>query len=143
MQTRNLQIRFVRSRGFTLLEVTITMTLLGAALAMFVPLLSRVNAVRRASAARRAALQEAHNILERFSARDWGDVNQKTADTERLSREAGQSLHEPQLKLTVTDVAGSPPGKRVAVEIRWKNREGDYVAPVRLATFLFKEKEAP
>lgn len=119
------------------------MILLGGAMAIMVPLLGRVNAQRRAAESRRIAVQEAANILERFTVRDWDGVTQQAADAVRLSADANSALREPRLKVTVSALPQQPAAKRVLVELRWKNREGQDVSPARLVTFLYRTKGTP
>lgn len=129
--------------GFTLLELTVAMLMLGGLTAMVVPLLSRVNAQRRAADARQIALQAAANVLERFAARDWDDVTQKAADAAKLSADSTASLRDARLKVTVHVDPKQPAAKRITVELRWKNREGDVLSPVRLTAFIYRRSGTP
>jgi prepilin-type N-terminal cleavage/methylation domain-containing protein len=121
--------------GFTLIELMVAMMMLGSLMVTLVPLLSWVNAQRRAAAARQVAIHEATNVLERFTARDWDDVT--------LSADAAALLREPRLKVTVQLVEKQPISKRIAVELRWKNRVGDDLSPVRLTSFVYRRTGTP
>ena len=61
----------------------------------------------------------------------------------KLSPTTARSLREPVLKIAVTAVKDDPDAKRISLELRWKNREGDYVAPVRLTRFLYRRRPSP
>lgn len=132
-----------RSAGFTILELMVTLILLASVMATVVPLLSWVNAQRRAADARQVAVQEATNILERFSARDWDDVSQPSAIAVKLSADTAESLRDARLKVTVHWDPQQPTAKRITVELRWKNREGDELSPVRLTGFVFRKTRKP
>jgi prepilin-type N-terminal cleavage/methylation domain-containing protein len=131
------------SRGYTLLEMMTAMLVLGTATATIVPLAGWAQAQRRAAESRQIAVLEASNIIERISARPWDDVTPEAAAKEKLSPSAARALREPVLKVNVAAVKDDPVGKRVSLEIRWKNREGDYVSPVRLTRFLYRGRPAP
>lgn len=136
--------RHSHRRGFTLVEMVVTAVLLSAVFIALVPLLGQVNTQRRAAEQRQFALQEAANILERFSAQPWQTVTGESASRVALSDDTQQLLREPQVTVTVNDASGtpsSPAAKRITVEVRWKNRVGDFVAPVRLTTWVYRHEE--
>ena len=131
----------VRRGGFTLIEVVATTVMLGALMSMTVPLLHAVNAQRRHAAARQFAVQETANMMERFSARDWNDITPATAAKVELSETGKAMLRDASLTITVAPISAQPTSKRVHIELRWKNREGDFVVPVKLTTFVYRHKE--
>eukprot|EP00913_Durusdinium_trenchii_P008836 g8302.t1 len=71
---------------------------------------------------------EAANVMERLSARDWNELTQKSVDGASISDDAKAGLREPTLKVTVTATETEPLAKRIRVELRWKNRQGDEVS---------------
>lgn len=130
-----------RRTGFTLIELIGTMVLLGAAMALTLPLLRTVNLQRRAADRRLIAVQESANLMERFSAREWNDVTQAAADGLALSNDGKRTLPDSVLKVTVESTASEPQGKRIRIELRWKNAHGDLVAPVRLTAVVYRIEE--
>jgi prepilin-type N-terminal cleavage/methylation domain-containing protein len=132
-----------RVAGFTLIELMVAMMMLGSLMVTLVPLLSWVNAQRRAAAARQVAVHAAINVLEHFSARSWNDVTQDAADAVTLSVDSAALLREPRLKVTVQLVEKQPISKRIAVELRWKNRAGNDLSPVRLTSFVYRRTGTP
>jgi prepilin-type N-terminal cleavage/methylation domain-containing protein len=126
-----------RRGGFTLLELITTMVLLGALMTMLVPLLAWTGAIRSATDHRELAVQESANLLEQLTARGWVELAQETADEFELSERAAGLLPGAVLAIDVAPVEIDLPAKRVSVELSWTNREGDRVAPVRLATVVF------
>lgn len=121
----------------------VAMMMLGSLMAGLVPLLSWVHAQRRAADARQIAVHEVANVMERFSTRDWNDMTQAAADAVKLTPEAAGLLQEPQLKVIVEAVSKPSIAKRVTVELRWKNRQGNGVSPARLTSFVYHRSEAP
>ncbi|MCH8828906.1 MAG: type II secretion system protein [Planctomycetes bacterium] len=132
-----------RAAGFTLLEMMVAMIMLGSLMATVVPLLSWVNVQRRAADARQVAVQEATNVLERFTAREWDEVTQEAADAVKLSADAAATLREARLQVTVHADQKQPLAKRITVLLRWKNRVGEDLSPVRLTSFVYRRSETP
>ena len=130
-----------RSNGFTIVELIATMTLLGIAMLTMAPLLGwsaneRANAIKQ-----QMALQEACNILERFSVESWENINLDSAAALTVSEECQRALKQPQLTVTVTNEDEDIPAKRIALQLFWKNRAGDMQAPIRLTTWVFQQTE--
>lgn len=121
----------------------VAMMMLGSLMAGLVPLLSWVHTQRRAADARQIAVHETANVMERFAARDWNDMTQAAADAVKLTPEAAALLQEPRLKVIVEAVPKPSIAKRITVELRWLNRQGDDVSPARLTSFVYRMSEAP
>lgn len=130
-------------RGFTLLELTVTLILLGVVLAMLVPLLKRIDDQRAASRQRVVALQETANILERFSARGFTEITQQAADAIEVPPRLKAALHEPRLRVSVREGEPDPGSKALTVELTWKGRAGEARAPARLTTIVYQQPESP
>jgi len=133
----------VARRGYTLLELMAAMVVLGTATATIVPVVGWAHAQRRAAEARQIAVMEASNIFERLSTQSWEDVTPDAAAKLKLSPPAARSLRNPILKVAVEPVKDDPDAKRIGLELRWKNREGDYLAPVRLTRFIYRRQPTP
>ena len=132
-----------RSRtGFTLVELIVTMVLLGVVMVTVVPLLGWVNIQRRAADTRLFAVQETANILERFTIRDWDKISQEAADKIEISDQTAQLLKEPSLKITVKEMDSELPSRRITVELSWNNRAGDRVTPARVTSFVYRHSES-
>ena len=127
--------------GFTLVELIVTMVLLGVVMTTVVPLLGWVNVQRRAPDARLFAVQETANILERFTIRDWDEITQESADTIEISDHTAELLKEPSLKVTVQEMDSELPSRRISVELSWNNRAGDRVPPARLTSFVYRKSK--
>jgi prepilin-type N-terminal cleavage/methylation domain-containing protein len=128
-------------RGFTLIEIAVSVVLLAAAMMLTVQVLGWVASGRRASERRQWAAQEAANVMERFTALPWERISPESARAVTLSPEARQGLPHEELAVSVDDQDGGR-SKRVSVRIRWRNRAGEWDAPVRLTAWVYRHGRA-
>lgn len=135
-----------RRSGLTVLELVVTLVLLGTVATCAIPPLRAVQLQRREHDRRELALQEAANLLERFTVRGWEAVDPSAAAELTLSEEAAARLPEALLQVTVSSSDATtdtePSRKAITVELSWKNAAGQQVQPVRLTTFLFRKGDA-
>lgn len=127
--------------GFTVLEIVVSMILLGVVLGLVAPLAKRANLQRERNEARRAALFELSNVLEQRTANpaDWPAV------TESQSIEVPARLQSrfPEAALAVMrHRVEEPAGFRFDATFTWKEPNGQRAAPLRLSAFAFPEAEA-
>ena len=125
-----------RRRGFTLLELALTVAILAIAMGATIEVLGWIAAGRRAVERRQFAAQEAANVLERFASRPFDGVTPEAAKAVTLSDAARAALPGAELTVLVDDRAASPDARRVAVRLRWRQRNGEWEAPVRLTTWI-------
>jgi type II secretory pathway pseudopilin PulG len=123
-----------RSRGTTLIELTIALGVLAVAMSATVRVLGWAAAANRAAERRARATQEAANALERLAARPWDALAPGPARGLDLPESARRALPGGTLRAVVAD-AGSGL-RRVRVEVRWAGRAGSDEGPVRLAAWL-------
>jgi hypothetical protein len=81
--------------------------------------------------------------MERITAYPFADVTPALARGMTLSPELRQSLSNAELAV---DVAESQPGpgraaKRIAITLRWRGRDGEWVRPVRLTSWIERMTE--
>ena len=131
-----------RQRGSLLVEVAMATVLLMIAMSLTVKVLSFVALERRASERRQGALVEVANVMERITAYPFDQVTPELARRLTLSPAARQSLPDSELAV---DVAGSEPGqsrsaKRIAISLRWRGHDGEWVAPVRLTSWIERRR---
>lgn len=124
------------------MEVIVSCVLLSTVVVTVAPLMGWVGHQRRASEYRQLALLEVENIAERLSLLKWDDLTPETLDGWQLSSTAGRRLPDARLRITQVEQAGHPAEKRITIEVSWKNREGDVVAPVRLNVWRFVKEAA-
>ena len=131
-----------RRRGSLLVEVAMAAVLLMIAMTLTVKVLGLVALERRASERRQRALVEVANVMERITAHPFDDVTPELAGRLTLSTSARQSLSDSELAV---DVAGSEPGpgrsaKRIAIKLRWRGPNGEWMAPVRLTSWIERRR---
>ncbi len=125
-------------RGFTLIEMIVSSVLLTAVFVTVVPLLGWVAAQHRMSDQRQFALQEVGNTMEQIAQMRRAEITNETLNRFELSEEASRYLREAVLEIKISELSGPPATKRVGIELSWKNRAGEYVAPVRLTAWIVR-----
>gem|GEM_PF-1959014 len=128
-------------RGFTVLEMLVAFTLLGAASATMIPLIHATAGARKQTVRRQLAAIEVSNLMEVATARPWEQLT--TADLESLSMadSTRKLLKEPELSIQVAEDEGTPAARRIQISLRWKNTAGDWLAPVRLTGWVYAPQE--
>jgi hypothetical protein len=132
-----------RRRGSLLVEVTMAAVLLMIAMTLTVKVLGLVALERRTSERRQRALIEVANVMERISAHPFDEVTAELAGRLTLSPPARQSLPESELAV---EILGAEPGpgrsaKRIAIKLRWRGPGGEWVAPVRLTSWIERRRQ--
>ncbi|OJW19256.1 MAG: hypothetical protein BGO49_11890 [Planctomycetales bacterium 71-10] len=126
-----------------MLETAISALMLMIAMALAAKVTASLAAERRAWDRRGVAAVEAANVLERVAARPFDSLAVGPVEGVSLSPAASGALPGAELTAEVADdPAGDLPARRVAVRIRWRNRAGEWDAPVRLVTWIHRRKEA-
>jgi hypothetical protein len=110
------------------------------AMSLTVKVLSWVGVQRRVWERRQWAVQEASNQMERLTCRPFDEVTPASVKEAKLSTQAQATLPEAELKIELkdNDSVGGPGSKRIIVQVRWKNRGGEWDAPVRLTSWVFR-----
>ena len=126
-------------RGFTIVELIVAGALLATLLAVCLKMFVSWTDWRRESDRRRLALLEVANVMERLAATPWDDLTPEGGGDMRISEHADKSL--PNAKLTI-DVSASPPdqtppSKRLALSLEWRDRAGRMSAPIEIVTWRF------
>jgi hypothetical protein len=132
-----------RRRGSLLVEVAMAAVLLMIAMTLTVKVIGLVALERRASERRQRALVEVANVMERITAHPFDDVTPELAGRLALSPPAKQSLPDSELAV---NVAASEPGpgrsaKRIAIMLRWRGPDGEWMAPVRLTSWIERRRQ--
>jgi hypothetical protein len=128
-------------RGTTLIELAVAGTLLGTLLVVCLQLLTATAAQRRAADQRQLALFEVGNVMERLAARPWANLTPKTAADEKLSAALGDRLPGAELKVEVAASPADSSVKRITVSLRWQDRYGRFLAPVKITTWRYRFDE--
>lgn len=128
-----------RRRGITVIELAAAVLLLGVAMSVTAQLLGAIAYERRAVGRREVAAREVGNLMEHLTARPWDRLTPDAVKEVRLSEPTANALPGAELAVTVDEAAAADvPGKRVAIRLRWHNRAGEFDAPVRLTTWVYR-----
>jgi prepilin-type N-terminal cleavage/methylation domain-containing protein len=125
--------------GFTLLEIAVSLVVLGVVLTTVAQVLRWSAAEHRAIQRKRCALEAATTVLDCLSARDWSAITNESAVGIHLPPETTRFLADPQLQVSVVEDKEQQrlPGKRISVAIRWANAAHGASEQVRLSTWVF------
>ena len=127
-----------RRRGFTVAEMLVACIVLAALLAFTGKMLLALSLQRTAAAHRACALWEASNQMERLTLEPWDALTQENLATYKLSDEAARQLPDSRLQLEVTSDERPPSSKQIVLEIHWRDAHGEYVAPMRLTSWIYR-----
>jgi hypothetical protein len=133
-------------RGSLLVEVAMAMALLMIAMALTVKVVGWVAHERRAAERRERAIAEVANLMERVTAYPFEQVTPELAARITLSEAARQSLKGAELTIDVAgqtaSAAAQTAAKRIAIKLRWRDQSGEWVAPVRLTSWIETRRTA-
>ena len=130
-------------RGMTLIELTISLVILGAAMAALVQLVALAARQRRNMAVERTCVQEVANQAERIALLPWEDTAADKLTTWQPSEDLAAVLPAAQCSSTVTDEATAPPARRIRLEVAWTSSAGLPVEPVSLTVWRFAPELQP
>ncbi len=126
-------------RGFTLVELATSVLLLGSVMLMAIPLIQFVLAERVQTDLQQFVLWELENSLEVLAAQPAEKLTAESVAATPVPEAIKARLPEVQWKLQLTEIAaaeGAPAARRLNGEVRWKDRRGQWLAPVRLTTWI-------
>lgn len=132
-----------RYRGMTVLEVTISLFVLGVAMAALLQIVALAGRQRRGAEQRRMATQEVANQAERIALLPWDDTAAGKLTAWQPSAELQQVLPAAECRIAVSDESGSPPARRIRLEIGWTNAVQQPVEPVTLTVWRFAAEGSP
>lgn len=125
--------------GFTMIESCAAAAILAAALAIAVGLLTSVARQRQGASRHAQAVVIADNLLQRLTNEPYAALTADRAD--EIRRQAvSEMLPDGDLTVQISDVSGSPAGKRIEVDVTW--RAGG-TAPSRhhaVATWMYQRE---
>jgi Tfp pilus assembly protein PilE len=125
-------------RGATMLEMIVAGALLGALLVICLQLCVATGTQRRAAVRRQCASLELANVMERVTARPWGQLTNTALAGEHLSPSASAQLPGAELKIEVFAAPGAPEAKRLAATVRWQDGDGRPWQPLTLTTWRYR-----
>jgi prepilin-type N-terminal cleavage/methylation domain-containing protein len=125
--------------GFTLLEIAVSLVVLGVVLTTVAHVIQWSAAEHRLIQRKRCALEAATTVLDCLTVRDWSAITSERAAAIHLPPETTRFLTDPHLKVSVAEEKEQQglSAKRVSVEITWANSAGGTNEQVRLSTWVF------
>lgn len=130
-------------RGFSLLEMFVSVVVLGTVLLTFLPMMQSVGHQQRLTDQRLLALREAENLLEQFAPRPWSEWTAAELSKLQLSDDAKARLPQVRLEADLQESAEPLRSKRVTLRVAWTPRPGQAPQSVRLAAWSFATEEQP
>lgn len=124
-------------RGFTMLEIIVTVIVFGVVLSLVTTLTRRAIDQRRLLDTRRAALLEVSNALEVLEADPAARPQPGRQRQLELPEALANKLDEPTLIARATSLAGPPARLRLDVELTWMTGQNRPAAPITLSTVVF------
>jgi hypothetical protein len=136
--------RYHGHRGSLLAEVTMSTVLLVIVMGLTVKMLGWVALERRGAERREQAVVAVANLMERLAAYPYDLVTPELARRYAGPAQTAASLPDAELKV---DIAESQPGagrsaKRIAIQLRWRDHNGEWAAPVRLASWIERRRKS-
>ncbi len=128
-----------KRRGFGLAEVAVSAILLMVALVLVAQIVIGLAAERKAAEQRQRAFQEAANVMERVTSRTWDELTPEYAKGITLAVPTSSALRGGSVDVAIAPASGEPPAKKIAVEVRWRDRTGGPEAPVRLVSWVYHQ----
>jgi type II secretory pathway pseudopilin PulG len=127
-------------RGMTILELVVAGALLGTLLVVCLQMLSATARQHRAADQRQLALLEVENALEHLAARPWTELTAQSVAPPKLAPSVRNRLPGAEWNIEIAPSPADPLAKRIAVSLRWQDQAGQFVKPVRIVTWRWKEK---
>jgi hypothetical protein len=127
-------------RGSMLLETAVACVLLVALAGVCLKSFAASAAQRRSIDQRQVALRAAANLMEKISVLPWDEIA-KAANpefAEASTKELRKELDGAEIKIETADAEGEPTARRVAVTIRWQDKDDQWVQPVRATAWRYR-----
>ena len=128
----------------TILEVIVAGVLVAGMMGICLKMLSVAAAQHHARQCRQTALGEVDNVMERLSVLGFDELTPERVGEVRLSEAAKARLEAAELSIEIAaapeEPTEQPPSKRIAVSLRWQDRGGRMVKPVRLVAWKYRER---
>ena len=128
----------VTRRGMSLLEVAVAGIVLVAMLTVCLQLFRAMASQRRGLEARRMAIQEVGNVMERLCARPWEELTPEAVGQVQLSADASRALSGGELQIDVLQPGDDPGEKRITVVLRWPSGPERPDLSVRLVAWRYR-----
>ena len=121
--------------------MVVSSVLIGVLALIVVPTLTWISAERRSAEQHQALVEEASNLMDRFTSRPWGEITPEQAAKLQLADELKRRTGA-ELQAEVETDAGDADDKRVALRIDWTDHAGRPAPTVRLTAWVYRPQAA-
>ncbi|HEX3599196.1 MAG TPA: prepilin-type N-terminal cleavage/methylation domain-containing protein [Lacipirellulaceae bacterium] len=128
--------------GFTLVELVVAASLMGALLATSVQMLRVLSNHQRSATRRAIALEAVQAVAERVSNSAWDQLTPENMKQATLPAPIEHRLPGAKVAVGVTDESAPMTSKRVTVEVTWPDMYGEPGPPARLTTWVFPDSSS-
>jgi hypothetical protein len=135
---RILVLRRVARGGFSVVEMSVALVVLAAAMLALVQTVAVVGRQRQLAERMALATQETGNLMERLHTWAWDDLTPERAAALRLSDACRDRLPDPQLKVSVEPAGEVPRGKQVHIELDWRESHGGRSLTIRRTAWRYE-----
>ncbi len=125
-------------RGFTVCEVAVAAAILTTLAVVCAQMLAASAQQNRMLQDRRAAMNEAANVMERLFVQSWDQLTPEAAARATLGDEFRQALPGGRLSVEVNIAANPPRAKQIVVRIEWMDAPGRPPYSVRLSAWKYR-----
>ena len=129
-------------RGMTLIETTVAMVVLGAAILAVAQLVAHISLQRLVAERAALAHEEAANRMEQLFALPWKTLGDESATELQLSDACLQRLPSPELKISVGPPDGKPVQRKIRVEVTWADVSGQHRHNASLTAWRYETGRA-
>lgn len=126
-----------RRRGSMLVELVVASIVLAVVMTVCMQLLAATSRQQRYADHRQLASEELANLMERITAEPYESIKQETLRTRKLGDTAATRLRDPQLDIAVEAVSDPRAGKKISLQLRWRDAGEVFAAPVRLTSWVY------
>lgn len=129
-------------RGYSLLELTVSVIVLMTAMGLTVKVLGWVGMERRAAERRLWAIQELGNVMERVAGEPFDKVTKTSVAAAAAEGHLERVLSGARWEVGVfEDDKKALTAKRVTIGLRWKEKAGGWEAPLTLTSWVFARRK--
>lgn len=132
-----------RRAGFTLIESCAAAALLVAAISLSVALVTSLARQRQAASLHAQAVLSADNVLERLTSEPYEAITDERAAEVCRDARVAEMLPGGDVHVTVASESGSPPGKRIEVELVWQADGSGASRRHQVVTWVYRAERGP